>query len=194
MGPSRPIAIVAASCLFLAGAFLAVDRGGLLAWLGVALGALLGAKVLLRPASRDAVLALATLGLWAVAWVATWTYVRSTWESGEVVQLELAGGHVARVWVIDPSDGPVMYYDAPPDAASRLLAGTSLTMTRDGQARQECATAVRADELPEERLQELYGHMEDKYQGRNTATVVFYSVLGVQRDRVGLVIRLTPCR
>jgi len=174
-------------------AYLVVDRGGLLAWIGVVLGALVLLKVLLRPSPRDAMWSVAILGIWIASWVIAWSYVRSTWESGEVVQIEIAGGHTARVWVLDTSEGPVMYYDAPPDVADRLLAGTSLSMTRDGHVRNECASASRVEELPDARVQDLIERMAEKYEGRNTATEVFYSVLGGKRDRVGLVIELTPC-
>lgn len=133
------------------------------------------------------------LAVWAIAWGATWYYVMATWESGEVVQLELADGHIARVWVFDTTEGPVMYYDAPPEVASRLLAGAPVSMTRNDRVRHECAHASRVDELPEERVADLLGQMEAKYEGRNTATAVFYTVLGGRRDRVGVVIELTPC-
>lgn len=176
-----------------AAAVLVIDRGGLLAWIGLVLGALLLLKMLRRPSPRDTTLCVAILGIWGIAWGATWYYVVSTWESGEVVQIEVAGGHTARVWVLDMNDGLSMYYDAPPDVASRLLEGARLSMTRDGHVRDECATASRVAELPEEQLQGLITRMEEKYEGRNTATDVFYAVLGVRRDRVGLLIELTPC-
>ena len=193
MKPGRSIALGVVCCMWVAAAFLAFDRGGLLAWVGVVLGALLLLKILRRPSPRDAVLSLAALGIWAISWGAAWSYVVSTWESGEVVVVDVAGEHTARVWVLDQSDGPLMYYDAPPDVAGRLLEGAPLSMTRNGHTRHECASASRVEDLPEEQLQELIGQLEEKYAGRNTATVVFYSVLGGRRDRVGVLIRLTPC-
>lgn len=193
MFTSRSIAVGVASCLFVASAFLVVDRGGLLAWGGGVLGALLLLKVLRRPSSRDVVLTVAVLGLWTLSWVATWSYVKATWESGEVVQLVIDDRHTARVWVLDMSDGPTMYYDAPPDIASRLLAGASVSMTRNGRVRHECASASLVRDLPDERVQDVIHEMEEKYSGGNTATAVFYSVLGGKRDRVPLLIHLTPC-
>ena len=190
--PGGSIAVVAS--LLVAAAILVIARGGLLAWLGVLVGALLLFKILRRPSPRDAWLSLAILGIWAISWGATWYYVMSSWESGEVVELEIDGTHTARVWVLDMSEGPVMYYDAPPDVASRLLAGAPLAMTRNGEVRRECAAASRVDELPDEQVQPLIDRMEEKYEGRNTATVVFYSILGGRRDRVGLLIQLTPCQ
>ena len=182
-----------ASCIFVAAAILVVYRGGLLAWIGVVLGILLLLKTLFRPSPRDAVLSVAILAIWTLSWGAAWNYVVSTWESGEVVQLELTGGHTARLWVVDMSDGPFMYYDAPPDVARQLLAGAPISVTRNGQVRRGCATSIRVRELPKDRYQEMYDQMEAKYEGRNTATAVFYSVLGGRRDRIGLLIELSPC-
>ncbi len=189
----RLIAVGAVSCMFAAAAFLVVERGGLLAWVGAIVGVLLLLKILLRPSPRDAALSVAILGIWALSWGATWNYVKSTWESGEVVQLVIDGEYAARVWVLDMSDGPIMYYDAPPDVASRLLAGVPLSMTRNGHVRHACASASRVQDLPEERMQDLLDEMEKKYDGGSTATQVFYSVLGGKRDRVGVLVRLIPC-
>jgi hypothetical protein len=180
--------------MFVAAAWLVVDRGGLLAWIGTVLATLLLLKVLRWPSPRDPVLAVATLTVWALAWVVTWQYVVSTWEPGEVVVVEIGdGGPTVRVWVLDVSDGPIMYYDAPPDVASSLLAGVPLSVTRNGQVRHGCATAIRVDEVPEEQLQDAIGEMDDKYQHRNQATGVFYSILGARRDRVDVLVQLTPC-
>ena len=186
-------AVGVVSSMFAVAAFLVIDRGGLLAWIGVVLGALLLLKVLRRPSPRDTIFSVVALGIWAVSWGATWGYVMSAWESGEVVQIEVDSAHTARVWVIDTNDGPIMYYDAPPGVAARLLAGAPLSMTRNGHVTHECAAADRSQELPEERVQDLLHRMEEKYEGRNTATDVFYAVLGVRRDRVGLVIEMNPC-
>ena len=193
MDLGRSIAVCLAAALFVAGGFAAFDRGGLLAWIGVLLGALLLLKAWRRPSPKDAVLALAALGLWLVGWAATWQYVMSTWESGEVVQIEVEGGHVARLWVLELNGEPHMYYDAPPEIARQLLAGAALSVERGGQIRQGCASAERVDDLPEARMQEALGLMEAKYADQNMATNVFYVVLGGRRDRVGLLMKLEPC-
>ncbi len=193
MNRDRIVAGGVAAGLLVAAALLVVERGGLLAWTGVVLGPLLLLKAALRPAPRDVILSIVLLGIWAASWGIAWSYVRSTWESGEVVQLEIAGEHVARVWVIDTSDGAVMYYDAPPDVATSLLGGARLSVTRDGQVTHACAAAKPVDRMREDELQALFDRMLEKYEGRNTATDVYYVVLGVERDRVGLVIRPTPC-
>ncbi len=193
MNTNRMIAFGLTGGMLIATTLLVVDRGGLLAWVGIVLGSLLFLKFLRRPSPRDAALAAALLGIWAAAWGATWMYVVSTWESGEVVQIDVADEHTARVWVLDTDDGPVMYYDAPPDVASSLLAGASLSVTRDGRVEDACASASRVEELPEERIQGLLEAMEEKYGSRNRATDVFYALIGVKRNRVGLVVTVVPC-
>ena len=67
----------------------------------------------------------------------------------------MAGGHTARVWVIDVREGPVMYYEAPPDVAEQLLEGAPLSMTRGDRVSSACAAASRVEEIPEEELQNL---------------------------------------
>ena len=109
------------------------------------------------------------------------------------MQVEIADGDSIRVWVIDTSDGPAMYHDAPPEVAERLLAGVPVSMTRNGRVTRACAAAAPIDALPEEQVAGLLRVMEEKYAGRNTATAVFYAVLGVRRDSVGLLLRLEPC-
>ncbi len=193
MHAGRVLALAVGICMFVAAAALVVDRGGLLAWIGVVAALLVLLKILRWPARHDASIALATLGVWAIAWGGTWSYVVSTWESGEVVELDVAGGHTARVWVLDMSDKPVMYYDAPPDVAGSLLAGARLTVTRNGRVSQGCADAARVDGTAEVRLQEVFSRMEEKYKERNRATEIFYSVLGGRRDRVAVLMELTPC-
>ncbi len=150
-------------------------------------------KAAFRPAPRDAVWAVAALVLFGVAWGTVWFYVVSTWESGEVVQLTLADNHVARVWVLDTEAGPAMYYDAPPRVAELLLASAPVTMTRNDGDVQGCARASRVEALPEARVQQLLGRMQTKYAHRNTATAVYYALLGVRRNRLGLVIEIGPC-
>lgn len=187
------VAVVLAAGLLAAAGGLAVDRGGLLAWAGVGLAALLALKAWRWPSPRDTLLAVATIGAWVLAWGATWRYVVTTWESGEVVQLDIAGGHSARVWVFDLDDGPAMYYDAPPKAAGRLLAGAPLTMTRGGEVRDACADAARVQDLPAAQVADVLQRMDTKYAAASRATGVFYAVLGGRRDRVGLLVRLAPC-
>ncbi len=191
--PPKSIAICVALGMFAAAVFLVVDRGGILAWIGVVAGALLFLKVLRWPSPRDAVTSVAVLGIWVMLWAGTWWYVRSAWESGEVLQMRIADKHTVRVWVLDMSDGPVVYYDAPPEAAELLLRGAPLSWTRARSNTQGCAAAERVSDLSEEQALAVVKLMEEKYKGANMATNVFYLALGGKRDREGLLIRQQPC-
>ena len=186
-------ALIVAVGMLLCGVYLVVDRGGLLAWLGVALAAALLLKGLRWPSPADVLMSLATVSLWAGAWAATWYYVVTTWESGEVVEVNIDGGHRARVWVLDLSDGPVMYYDAPPQVAEQVRDGVPMTVTRGQRLQTGCARASRVEQLPEARVQEVLDAMTAKYRDSNRATDVFYAVLGGKRNRVGVLMSLAPC-
>lgn len=186
-------ALAVAGCMGVASVSLIVDRGGLLAWVGLALSVAVLAKALRWPSPADALTALAIASLWAGAWAATWYYVVTTWESGEVVEIEVDGGHRARVWVLDLNDGPVMYYDAPPAIAQRLLDGAPMTVTRGQRTQSGCARAARVEDLPEARLQDALDAMSRKYRDSNRATGIFYAVLGGKRDRVDVLMSLGPC-
>ena len=195
--PLRTIAFrVLALGLLAASGALAVSRSGLLAWLGLIVATFLLAKHFRRPAGSDLAIAALCVVVWSAAWGATWAYVRSTWESGEVVELGVTVGdavRVARVWILDVEGAPVMYYDAPPEVAEALLATAPITIQRGPQRIEGCANAAAVDTLPEDELASLLGEMQEKYRERNRATDVFYVVLGVERDRTGLVLRVQPC-
>jgi len=86
-----------------------------------------------------------------------------------------------------------MYYDAPPEVGHALLASAPITVDRGGQRLEGCADANAVDELPGEEVAALFAVMESKYEERNQATSVFYAVLGGERDRIGLVLRINEC-
>lgn len=176
--------------------YLVYQRGGLLTWTGLLVALLLLAKHVVRPSSRDSTLALAFTVLWAASWAAAWGYVRSTWESGEVVEIgvRLDGEiHEARVWILDVDGKPTMYYDAPPAVGRALLANAPLTIDRGTTRLSGCARATPVERLPEDEVAALFALMQAKYQERNRATDVFYVLLGVERERMGLVLGLGEC-
>jgi hypothetical protein len=182
--------------LLIASGYLVFQRGGILAWSGAVAALLLCAKHSVRPSRADSLASLGVTLLWVVAWVVTWGYVRSTWESGEVVEIavQVPGGiHKARVWVLDLDGDPVVYYDAPPRLGDELLADAPMTITRDGESVAGCSDATRVDDLSDEEVAFLFSLMEDKYQESNRATEVFYSVLGGERDRIGLLLLVKEC-
>lgn len=182
--------------LLITSGYLVYLRGGILAWSGLVAALLLLAKHFARPARTDVFVALGFTVLWAASWAAAWGYVRSTWESGEVVEIGVrvsAEIHTARVWILDVDGEPLMYYDAPPQVAHALLASAPMTIERGDENMAGCADATAVGDLSGEELAGVLGVMEAKYQERNRATDVFYSVIGVERDRIGLVLRIKEC-
>jgi hypothetical protein len=195
VGP-RFAALSLAAGLLVASGFLILQRGGMLAWSGALLALLLAAKVWLRPSTKDLALAVSLLTLWGLAWAAIWQYVKSEWESGEVVVIDIetpSGRHTARVWILELNGEPTMYYDAPPRIAQQLLNGAPVAMRRNGVTVHECADASRVTEVSDEVLTKVFDRMEEKYQERNNATQIFYRMLGGERDRVPILLRLTAC-
>ncbi|MFK7898985.1 MAG: hypothetical protein AB8G23_24360 [Myxococcota bacterium] len=196
MDPLSIIVRMVASLLLVTSGTLVYLRGGALAWLGLILASLLLAKHFASPSRIDVFLTLGITALWAAAWPAAWGYVRSTWESGEVVEIsiqrpdELA---TARVWVLDVNDQWMMYYDAPPQIGQALLDGAPIIVKRGDETAAGCADATRVSELPTEERDSLLALMEAKYEAQSLATTVFYGVLGGRKDRIGLAVLVKEC-
>ncbi len=189
----RTSALVAAAVTALALA-LVVDRGGLIAWSALLLGAGLLLKIWRRPGSADLKLSVGLGAGAALAWIGTLGYVLSTWESGEVVELAMetrSGAHTARVWVLDIDAHEVIYYDASAEAAESLLAGNPLKLTRGGHVSTRIPEATKADDLPEERANRIFEAMASKYGARVDAATLWYLMLGRSGDRVAVVASLS---
>ena len=194
MKPARRTkAVVIVGLTVLVALVVLIDRGGVIAWATAILGVVLLAKIWRAPSSVDLTLGVALAGVASIAWVATVAYVISTWESGEVVELSIdtrEGLHSARVWVLDVGADPVIYYDADPEVASALLAGTPLALTRDGVVSTRVPVAASVDTLTESRTDELFEAMAGKYGPQMGAATVWYALLGRPRDRVAVVATL----
>jgi len=193
---NRLVALSVAVLLLVASIFIILQRGGTLAWSGAVVALLLMVKAWIWSSSRDAQLTVFVLAFWGLSWVAIWQYVKSVWESGEVVEITVdtpSGPHAARVWVLDVDGEPTMYYDAPPVIAQQLLKGAAVTMTRNGTEVDGCANASRVSDLSQDVVAAFSLRMEEKYQARNNATGIFYTFLGGRRDRIPILLRLTEC-
>jgi len=171
-------------------------RPGLIVYVAAMLGVLLLLKIWRRPArflKIDIALAVGLITVTVVAWIGTWFYVLSVWESGEVVELAIdttEGIHTARLWVMDIGANPVVFYDAEPAIAQALLSGQPLGFTRAGEQSSRIPRAAVAETLPEARRKEVLGAMAEQYGERNSAATVYYLLLGRLRYRVSLVIEL----
>ncbi len=182
-----------AALIAIVGAALAIDRGGVLAWLGVFLGPLLLIKIYARPSAQDLGLSIGVALVWSLAWGATIYYVISTWESGEVVELGIEtpnGTHTARVWILDADKSTVLIYDAEPEIAKALMSGNPVSVRRNGVVSVKIPNATPIENVPEGEVNAIFGLMEQKYGRRNFATDVFYNVLGGRRDRTVMVVKL----
>lgn len=185
---------IAAGCvaglITLVAVLLVIDRGGIIAWVGLFAGVGLLLKLWLRPSRSDFGASVGLAVIFALLWSAVLYYVISTWESGEVVELAIqtnAGGHTARVWVLDIESQPVIYYDAEPEVAKSLLAGKPLQLLRSGQVSTRIPKAIPIDALSEGESNLILAAMEEKYGNRNGAAVIWYALLGSSRDRVSLI-------
>ena len=178
--------------LLIVSALLIYHRGGGLAWFGLLLAVGLLVKAWRRPSARGWLTGLNLVAVWALAWPAVFYYVISTWETGEVVELSINttnGNHTVRTWIMESPDSLIVYYDAPIDAATALLANAPLSLARDGASvdvREYSATL--ADDLSRQRGEQVIELMSKKYGDRNTATDVYYGLLGQPKDKTGVVI------
>ncbi len=187
------IALAMIACVLLAAGFLIAVRGGLIAWVSGFAGMLLLAKLRWRPSRRDAAYAVALFGLSTLAWVGTFYYVISTYESGEVVELtidERGVKQTVRLWVMDLPGAPVVYIDAEPELAESLLAGKPVRFTRAGITSMRVPEATLIDEMSGIEADAVLQAMADKYGSRMAAVDLYYGLLGRPRNRLALVVRL----
>lgn len=188
------IAIGIASMLLIAGIILIYERNGVLAWLSLILGAGIILKAWYRPSNLDLPLAIATPLVIAAAWGNIFYYVISTWETGDVVELNIQtseGSHIARTWILEEPEALVLYYDAPGLIANALTNGASLQVTRNGnELNFDSYTATREDEMTSGEIDHVFNLMSEKYGDRVDAADIFYGFLGRASDKVGVVIRL----
>ena len=189
------IAVAVAFLLLAAGVLLIYQRNGVLAWLGLLLGAGLLLKFRIRPSKNwDLSLSLAISTLWTLAWAAIFYYVISTWETGEVVDLIIetpSGGHTARTWIMEEPNALMLYYDAPTLAAEALISGAPIVVMRDNEPLSfKQYTAVRVDDMSEDEINQVLDLMSRKYGERNAAADIFYGFLGRSRDKIGVVVEI----
>ena len=192
---SRVFAAFIAGLIITIALVLLIDRGGLIAWSALFIGLALLAKIWFKPTSRDLALSVGLASIPVLAWIGTFNYVISTWESGEVVELAIdtsEGVHTARLWVLDIGEHPLVYYDAEPVAAKSLLAGKRLQFTRASEISTRIPKATHVDALPEAEANLILEAMGTKYGDRNDAANIYYLMLGRSADRVALVATLIP--
>ena len=193
MTNSRKLPALIAPAVTASAGLLVIDRGGMIAWGTLLVGAVLFTKIWLKPSAADLKLCLSLVAVSVLAWIGTLGYVISTWESAEVVELTIetrSGPHTARVWVLDMDDQPVIYYDATAAAAESLLAGAPLQLVRRGAVSRRVPKARKAADLPVAEAEQIIAAMSMKYGRRVDAADIWYLMLGRSQDRVAVVARL----
>ncbi|MEM7097355.1 MAG: hypothetical protein AAF541_03780 [Pseudomonadota bacterium] len=174
-------------------AYFVFDRGGMIAWSTLLFGIALLVKMKLKPSASDLLLSLALATLPPIIAATTFSYVISTYESGEVVELTIPTQdtpHIARVWIFELDGGDWIYYDAPPAAAISLISGNPIQVERNKGQVTRTPQVRTADTLSEEEAARVFQAMADKYGDRMTAADIYYVVLGNPRDRVALIANL----
>ncbi len=179
--------------VLLAAAFLIAVRGGLIAWVAGIAALLLLAKQRWRPTPRDVRQALMLTILAPMAWLGTFFYVISTYESGEVVELAIDtqdGPRNVRLWVMEVAGEAGVYIDAEPQIAASLLAGKSVQVSRAGVSTTRIPRARMVDDMSTDEADAVLAAMGQKYGSRMTAADLYYVLLGRPRDRVALFVSL----
>lgn len=194
-GIRERVAFVLAFGLVVAGSTWTGLRGGALGWIVASAGGALIFKFLIFPSRFDGLLSVGSMLVAIGLPFGTFESIRSAWESGEVVTLEIPtaeGPHTARVWVLDDAGVPTVIYDAKQAIAEVISAGKTLIVTRGGKSRAMTPVATAMDEMEESEVARIFDLMEVQYGELNRATELFYSMLGRERGRVVLIIRLQP--
>ena len=193
MTNSRTIAVFIAGLTSIIALLLLINRGGLIAWCALIFSVALLAKIHLRHSDLDLGISIGLATIPVIMWYMTLYYVISTYESGEVVELDIDtenGTHAARLWVLEIDNELLVYYDAEPDVANALFDGRPLRFTRDGKESARIPEATRADSLSDDDAESIASAMNTKYGRRVFASSVYYLVLGRPRDRIALVVKL----
>lgn len=187
------LATISTAVLTLVACGLLLQRTGVIPVLAALTGIALLVKIRFKPGPKDLALSIVLILATLTAWVGTLYYVISSYESGEVVELVVdtdTEPHVARVWIFEMAERPLVYYDAPPDIAAPLLAGSPVQLIRGEQSSTVIPQTRRADDLPVDEQNQVLGAMAAKYGDRMTAADIYYLLLGRPYDRVALVIDL----
>ncbi|XOV84187.1 MAG: hypothetical protein ACFHXK_03510 [bacterium] len=190
---TRKAAFLIAGCTVVIAVFVLLDRNSLIALISLLAGIALVLKAWLRPAEADLAASMGIAAVAALAWLGTWLYVLSTYESGEVIELIIdtsKGRHTARVWVFEMDSDSTVYYDAEPEVAESLLMGRPLQLLRGGNTSTRIPDAMKVDLLTEAKTDDVFTAMHSKYGKRMGAADIYYILIGSPRDSEALVINL----
>jgi hypothetical protein len=176
--------------------YFVLARGGWLAWCGAIFGCLGFAVISRLPDRLKLWCSIAILLSLGFSWLVTTYYVYSTWESGEVIEIEIAAEDyrkTVRTWVVDHDGTPFVAYDADPTAARVLKSVQVLNVTRSGKSYVSSPEVFLTDEAEADVIA-VFGQFSEKYGELTEATAIYYSLLGRNRDQVSLIIKLNEMR
>ena len=193
MSPRITPALTLAAIMILLLAAIVAQRNGLVFWTALVVTMAWAIKTLVRPGSRDLAVIIGIGALTAMSWAGISAWVFSTWESGDVVTVEVPlDGDVqtVRTWIMDDSSVPWIIYDADAHVADTLLAGTNINVTRDGITTPYAVNVSLYDEMTTEESAPLFAEYLAKYGEIDFINNVFYGLLGRKRGRVVLILEL----
>lgn len=187
---SRTAATFLFVLLLLGSLFLVYEREGLLAWGSALLGGL-GLALMSVLHGRRSLYCLVTIyAVVGICWAGSIYYVYSSWESGEVLQIQLEDGVTFRTWVVDSGGQEIVIYECPPENQAMVEAGSLVTLQR-GEDRYEADMRAVAVDFSSEELANIYALYEEKYAKQSEATDMYYLLIGPRRGSQLYVLYLT---
>ena len=187
---STTIAYCLAGLLLGLSLYVAYERTGLLPWVGAGFG--IAGLIVTALASKKAALSFSVVSVFIViaSWGGSAWFVFSTWESGEVVEIQFEPETSIRTWVIDANGEEIVLYDAPPENIALLEAISQVTVTR---GRETYQADIRAEQegMDSPALAQIFGLYEEKYAAQSTATNVYYVTIGPKRNSKFYLLYLT---
>lgn len=187
--------IAITSVMLLSALFLIWFRGGLLSWAGLGISIAVLVKLTIKPNSSDIKLCLGGLVTWGAGWGFAAYLVFSGWESGEVIELLIEteeGSSIARTWIVDSDETPVMIYVTNMATIKALQSQEPVLLTRDGKQTQRRPYLTLAEEADADYLNNIYSLIEDKYGSSNNSTTIYFQWMGSPRNREIAIIELRP--
>jgi hypothetical protein len=189
----RVISATLFASMLMVSLFLVLERQGWLPWAGVVLGGV-GLVLMAVLHGRNS---LYCFGLFSsvlvIAWAGVASYVFSTWESGEVVEILIAEPDSKmsfRTWVVDRDGTEIAIYECPPEARSTLESNEVVLVDRQTARYTAELDAVPAERLNANDLNEIYALFREKYGDKSRATKLYYLLMGARRDSQVMVLFL----
>ena len=187
---SKTLAISLFILLLLGSLFLAYEREGLLPWSSALLSGVGLASMTFLRGRRSLYCLVLISSLVGISWASSTYYVFSTWESGEVVEIQLQEDVIIRTWVVESGGKEIVIYDCPPEYQALVEASNLASLTRGNERYRADLRAVPA-EFGSEELDNVYALYLEKYADQSRATDVYYLLIGARRGSQIYVLYLT---